>query len=60
VCYALELFVADSANDPLNDDIYRAGLSRVSSEGDVSAMDRPAVVRDILHTVGGVKPSAER
>lgn len=35
-------------------------LSRVGSEGDVSAMDRPTVVRDILHIVGGVKPSAER
>jgi len=35
-------------------------LSRVGTEDDVSAMNRPTVVRDILHIVGGVKPSAER
>lgn len=56
MCCALELFVADSAYVPLNYDSYRVGVTRVSSEGDVSAMDRPAVVRDTLHTVGGVKP----
>jgi hypothetical protein len=32
----------------------------VGTEGDVAAMDRPTVVRDILHIVGGVKPSAGR
>lgn len=58
--YALELFVADSAYVPPNDHIYWARVSRVGSQGDVSAMDRPTVVRDILHIVGGVQPSAER